>query len=61
MLHAEKACAIRPPPSSRVVSAASTTVTAKISTAGTRAPVGVSPNAAIDAFSSSGVSGGWST
>ena len=58
---ADSAWASRPPPSSRVVSAASTMATAMQMVAGTRMAQIVSPNRAIAALAMSGVSGGWST
>jgi hypothetical protein len=56
--NAASSCAPRPPPSSLLVRATRTTVTAIASAGTTRSAATLSPNRAIESFAIMGVSGG---
>jgi hypothetical protein len=58
---AANTCARRPPFSSRAIRAVTSTVAAQARVAATRSLAGVSPNRAVAARATNGVSGGWST
>ena len=58
---AASSCARRPPPNSRAVSPATTTVPHAASAGHIRRPSSDTPNSFSDTHASSGVSTGWST